>query len=210
MNVPGLTPWLDPFQWTGTDWAAIGTVIALVALGFAFYQWRRSQGSEQPKITFGALRLLGPGEHTRPNYQFAIELTVTNVSTRSAAYVTVGVVDPRSKTNPKRALYCELYGAPSLAPHASLTDHLGMRGQDQNDDPTAEEALAFYERCVAFVECWDGAEEYYVFTPGKGGRVPKRQRDWASPMEQRQWLEAKPSRGAAPRSLGLGKFEDET
>lgn len=208
MDRLALTPWLDPSQWTEADWAAIGVLIALLAFAFGVYQWWRSQRSKRPKIAFGSLRLLGPGLHSRPAYEHAIELTIHNVGERSAVYVNISVADPRVKSDPDRALFAEHYGAPALGPNASLTDHLGIRGLDQADNPSSTEVQAFYERCVAFAQCWDDANNFYVFTPGGGGRVPRRKRDWDNPMQQRQALESAPSRGAAPRSLGLGQFDE--
>ena len=182
-------------------WEVIGVAIGVLSLaggagGYLLNRGRRIRAQE-PRIVFGDLHFAGPREHSRAAYAFAIGGRITNVG-GTALQLTWSYLDPRQQW------HAEFVSRPSLGPHESTDDWMGIRGTEQSHDPTEAEAREFYLRCMAFVTCWDARRDHWVFSPNKAGRIPELHGD---PVALRKHLSQYPSRGDTRRSLGLGETE---
>jgi hypothetical protein len=147
----------------------------------------------------------------RPEYRYAIGFKTTNVGDGPAIHVVVGFVAKEElKDEGKPAVHAEMVDRDLLLPGEPLEDHVGLRGPNQEDDPTDEQAREFFASCVVAAMCWDMRGQPYTFLAGRGGRA--RIRRWwrpsaptsIAPHEFLGALYQHPSRGEEPRASGTG------
>jgi hypothetical protein len=104
--------------------------------------------------------------------------------------------------DPNDEIFAEHVDRPELLPGQDWVEFMGVRGRTRDEDPEPEEAFAFYERCVAVVECWDVLNRSFVFFPPGGMRIRKKDRPWKTHMDRVAFIRESPSRGEIPRSHG--------
>jgi hypothetical protein len=210
MDQLALSPWLDPLQWTERDWAAIGVLVTLIlALGTYLGRRRRESLANEPKLVFGPLHLHGPDEPVRPNYNYAIGFRLTNAGDAPATHVIVALrTDIATDDEPR--IFSEVITRDVLLPGEPLIDHVGLRGVNQEDDPSEHEAREFFTDATAFAACWDVRGRPFLFFPAGGGRVRPRWwwwwpfgPRWPRPHELLGPLYRSPSRGEDEGSLGM-------
>ncbi len=192
-SVPSL---LDPV------WLAVIVPTALVLLGWggnAVYRRRAARAAARPCMVFGPVSLLGPGETTRTAYRFALGFRLANDGPGAALHLVTFAADPKDE------VYAEVMTRPRIDVGGELYVELGLRLEDQQDDPTLEQAEAMLHRCVCFASCWDRHGDTYTFFPLGGGRSPL---PWKTPREMYENAGSNPSRGERRRSLGIGDFFD--
>jgi hypothetical protein len=186
------------------DWTALGAIIAAVALAGsaigALLHRRSVRRAQEPRIVFSDLYFAGPSEHPRDRvYSYAIGVRLTNVGGGPALHLHWSYLDENGRTT---KLYAEHIHRAALVPHDSTYDWSGIRGRHQEDEPTEVEARTFYERCIAFADCWDSRGDFYLFSPRGGGRTHD---PYGGPDALREFLSEFPSRGDIRRSLGQGR-----
>jgi hypothetical protein len=187
----------------------LAVTVAIALLGWAG-AWVARRRREKPHIVFHPLRFYGAGQQFRPNYRYAVGFRIENVGHASALNVTICLADPREE------LFAEVVTRPALHPQRDTVDYMGIRGESQEDDPSEEDAEAFYERGLFFVVCADERDRSYIFWPGRphvSGRAAQQliaaMGGGQHPHEIHEYLFQSPSRGERRPSLGTGRFDDE-
>lgn len=188
-----------------TDWGMVGAIATIVALGVTvlggavkgFLSRRRAIAAQEPRIEFSDIHFARPGQHSRHAYRYAFGVRVSNTGSGPARHLVWGFADEREEW------FAEMVHRDVLGPLETTEDWSGLRGEDQSTDPDETEALAFYDRCLVFAECWDSRDKHYVFFPFGGGRAKD---GHGGHFKLRQTI-AVPSRGEIRRSLGGGELD---
>src|SRR4051794_1706033 len=134
------------------DWGMIGAIAGVVAVVVSVVggaiNWyrgrRRDRAAQAPPVEFSDVYLAGPGQHPRTAYAYAFAVELTNTGGGPARHVTWGYLDEQGEW------FAEFVHRPALAPGERTQDWSGIRGEEQGDNPSHEEALAFHERCIVF------------------------------------------------------------
>jgi hypothetical protein len=188
------------------SWAAIGVgvTVAVAVIGW-LGGWFRRRRREKPRITFDPLYFFGSDQPKRPNYRQAVAFRIRNIGA-TALNVSVALADPAQGPN-----YAEVVSRPALVRDEYMTDLMGLRGEERDDDLTDEEARSFFDRALLVVICSDQHGRSYLFFPGGPPEGVKFSPDdkevpWSSQDEMLHYLSGFPSRGAPPTSQGRGRF----
>lgn len=197
--------------WSEETWIIITAVAAVAAVAVALFvpglgalaSGRRRRKEQEPHLVFGSMDFLGPGQHVRPAYECAAMFHIRNAGPGTAFHVAINLVDERQD------IFSEVYEAPTLAPNEGFYEGLGIRGEQQGDDPGEAACRAFFDRCYLVAVCWDRLGRAYLFTPAGGGLLPLRHRilrklPWRSGQQLHRELSAYPSRGEERRGTGMG------
>ncbi len=181
-------------------WGAAG-VIATVALALlaTIGKRRAARKAMEPELVFQPLRLFDPGTHPRREYEYAIGFRVRNIGTGTAVQPQYLLPDRRGE------LFAEVVMRAELLPGDEWIEFAGIRGQEQEDNPSKAEVEAFFRRVVPIVPCFDRLRRPYVFHPRGGGRVRRKDRKafpFKTPYEMAKAALAYPSRGQRGETLG--------
>jgi hypothetical protein len=182
-------------------WVAIGlTSVAIPFGGWAAKRYldrRRERTTRQPEIVFDPIKLYGEDVRPRPAYKHAVAFRVTNVGEGPAIRPCFIFADPSDRT-----IFAEHVTRAVLLPGEVWVEFAGIRGAEQDDDPTVEEVADFHRKGWAIVECWDRLGRYYIFTP-RGGGLSKI-KPWKGPVDRVEQSIRYPSRGEPRDSAGTG------
>jgi hypothetical protein len=136
-------------------------------------------------------------ESTREHYIYAVSFRAINLGPGIALDVSVSLADPHEE------VFAELVSRAALMVGESIADFMGLRLEDQADDPTADQARGIVERGLLFATCRDRYGRDYVYFPQGGSRVRKSELPF-EPSEWRSCLTRAPSRGAPAQGTGMG------
>jgi len=151
----------------------------------------------------------------RHAYRYAIGFRLTNVGDGPGTHVAVGFVAQEEMENAEASVYAEMVSRDVLLPGEPLEDSVGLRGRTQDEDPTDEQARAFFANCLAAAMCWDLKGRPYMFFPAGGGLASERRwwrpfaPKWIAPHEFFGALYQHPSRGEQPGAVGMGPLHED-
>src|SRR5438128_2731821 len=97
------------------------------------------------RFEFSDVYIARPGDHPRDQYDYALAVSLTNVGGGPARRLMWKFEDEDGPWT------TEMVDRPALLPGERTEDWAGIRHEDdQSVDPTEDEALAFYRRCILF------------------------------------------------------------
>lgn len=182
-------------QWTAASVAA-AVLIAVVTWLIKVAHDRRA---DEVRLAVARPTFHTADQPFNPVYAFSVGINVVNAGPGVAFDVAFGTIDPA-----KRDVYSEWQTLAAMTVGQNHTAFLGIHGATAADDPSAEEAWAYYRRLLLIATCWDRRGRQYLFSPAGGGRVIRRKL-WRNREHMYEAINSgEPARGEPPLARGIG------
>lgn len=177
-----------------------GSVATAGWTGTAIYRSRQ----DRVEITVGGFSFHTAEQGINLPWAYSFAVQIANLGPGIARDLFVGTTDE------EQLVFSAFAEWPVLAPGEAWVTHLGLHKETPQDDPTAEEAWAYYMRAEIVVFCWDRRLRMYWFGSEGGGRATGRSKDaMTTPKQWHDFMRSvDPPRGDPPRASGSGRLPE--